>query len=99
MGLPRRPAFDERGVIDKPTEDIENEGCPAGWVLSPFVESVRRYEREPTEGGGRVSNPLFDRCDDDLVIEAVLALEMHEGRWMAERLVQIRKASQASQKE
>jgi hypothetical protein len=94
LGLPRQPAIDSRGVIDRPTEDIENEGCPAGWVRSPFVQSVQRYTRAPTENGGRVSNPLFDRCDDDLVIEAVLELEMHEGRWMAEHLVQIRKASQ-----
>lgn len=61
MGAPGR---------DRPREDIDLTGCPAGYRYSRFVESVMRYVR--TE---KRSNPLYDRCTDDLIHEAVTYLE------------------------
>lgn len=91
MGAPKR--YDREGKDDdwsRPNEDIANEGCPGAWYRSPFVVSVLRYTRRPDGNGGRVPNRLLDRCDDDLVIEAVETLEAHEDAWRQEYLRSLR---------
>lgn len=78
MGAPRN--YDREGQDhdwDRPLEPAEN-GCPGSWTRSPFVESVLRYARRPDGNGGRIPNRLLELCDDELVIEAVEALESYE---------------------
>lgn len=79
---------DDRGDNDwtEPLEDIENEGCPGAWYRTAFVESLLRYRRRPCEGGGRVVNPLLDRCTDEWIIEAIAELERWEDAWSAEHI-------------
>lgn len=60
---------------ERPPEDVDEVGCPAGYQYGAFAQSVFRYART----GGR-SNPLLDRSDDDLVHEAVACLESHLDR-------------------
>ena len=90
MGLRPRLDIDERGAEAKPPENIEDEGCPGAWYRSPFVDSLLRYRRRPTEGGGRLTNLFLDRCQDDLVLEAAHVMEFHEDAWHAESLNQVR---------
>lgn len=59
-------------------------GCPGGYQRSPFVWSIDRYYRRRIEGGARVPNPHLDRCDDFLVLDAVLYLEAEEERCRAD---------------
>ena len=61
------------------------EGCPGGWYRSRFVESLRPYMRSRTEHGGRNSNPLLDRTDDELLIQLVLVLEREQDQALAHR--------------
>ncbi|HEY8378998.1 MAG TPA: hypothetical protein VIK91_21045 [Nannocystis sp.] len=68
-----------------PHEPIETDGCPGAWYRTPFVASVLRYARRVDGNGGRVPNRLLDLCDDELVIEAVEALEAAEDAWRYER--------------
>lgn len=68
----------------EPNEDIEHDGCPGAWYRSPFVESVLRYRRRPCGDGMRLPNRLLDLCDDELVIEAVNAMEVAEDSWRGE---------------
>lgn len=77
-----RPPDRVRGE-ERPPEDPAN-GCPAAWADSNFVRSVLRYARRRTREGGRVPNPHLDRNADELVIEAVLALEAYDDQWHAE---------------
>lgn len=65
------------GTWEFPPEDPEG-GCPAGWRMAPLVRSVVSKARKRTKDGGRVSNPFFDRVDDDVLLTAVLAYEAHE---------------------
>lgn len=60
-----------------PLED-PNDGCPGGDQRCRFVNSLGRYMRSQAEGGTRVSNPLLDRCDDWLVVDAVLEYEGYQ---------------------
>lgn len=62
-----------------PPEPIED-GCPAGYQHAPMLGSLQRYYRQRTEGGHRVSNPFFDRCEDWLIQSAILYLELEEER-------------------
>lgn len=59
-------------------------GCPGGYQRSPLVWSIDRYYRRRIDGGGRVANPHLDRCDDWLVLDAVLYLEAEEERCRGE---------------
>lgn len=71
-----------------PNEPIDEQGCPASWYLSPFFVSLQRYTRRQDSNGNRVANPALDRCGDDLVIEAINALEgfeEHAAHEVAER--------------
>lgn len=84
MGRPRDYSREGRGDWVAPHEPIREQGCPQSWVLSPFYQSLQRYYRRPDGQGGRVPNPLLDRCDDVLVIEAILQLEGYEDQVTAE---------------
>lgn len=84
MGKPRDWSREGQGDWAAPVEDIAAGGCPGSWYRTAFVESVLRYYRRRDDHGGRVANPLLDRCDDPLVIEAVLALEGYEDAAAAE---------------
>lgn len=64
---------------DEPIEPAED-GCPAGWARSPYVDSVTRYLRRRTKDGGRVANPFFDRAPWQ-VQEAAMHLEDEQERW------------------
>lgn len=64
---------------EEPIEPAED-GCPAGWARSPYVDSVHRYVRRRTKGGGRVSNPFFDRASWQAQ-EAAMVLEDEQERW------------------
>lgn len=64
---------------DHPPEPPE-EGCPAGYQFAPMVSGLKRYYRQRTEHGNRVSNPFFDHCTDWLIQAAVLYLEEEEER-------------------
>jgi hypothetical protein len=65
-----------------PWEDPDG-GCPGGWYRSRFVDSVRPFLRMRAEGGSRVSNPFFDRCEDDLVLQLVMYLEQEQEAYEA----------------
>ncbi len=56
------------------------EGCPYGLGMGVFVASVLRYTRRRVSDGNRVSNRLYDTCDDSLVIEAVHYHEYEQER-------------------
>jgi hypothetical protein len=65
MGRHSTPAIDSlvqlgyRNKAGAPVEDVAD-GCPGAWYRTPFVDSVLyKYQRERTEGGGRVDNPDF----------------------------------------
>ena len=67
----------------KPWETLED-GCPGGWYRCEFIDSFRRYRRNVTEGGGHDSNPILDRCEHWLVLEAVAYFEQCESAARAE---------------
>lgn len=56
-----------------PPESTED-GCPGSWYRCAFADSVSRYERTIMRDA-IASNPLLDRCDDSLVLEAAAYLE------------------------
>lgn len=66
----------------QPWEDPAG-GCPGGWYRSRFTDSVRPFLRMRAEGGNRVTNPFFDRCDDDLVLQLVMYLEEQQEAYEA----------------
>lgn len=68
----------------QPAEDIFEEGCPAAWVRTAFLQSLLRYRRRPTEGGGRTANTLLDRCADEWIHDAIAELERWEDAWFQE---------------
>lgn len=71
------------GSWEYPSEDIE-QGCPAGWRMSPLVNSVLPHVRKRTENGDRVSSPYFDRIvNDETLLKAVLYYEHEEDRAIA----------------
>lgn len=94
LGAPPRfgdPEVDEDAGDDPiPLEDIFDEGCPGAWWRAGFVQSLLKYRRRPCEGGGRVANPLLDRCDDPTVIEAIAAMEVEEDHWLGTHLDLVR---------
>lgn len=57
-------------------EDIEGEGCPGSWSRCGFVRSLLPYQR-PRGDGVFSANVLLDRCDDPLVLEAIVEWERH----------------------
>jgi hypothetical protein len=73
LGLRNKPG--------KPREDIED-GCPGAWYRTAYVDSVDRYARERTKGGGRVDNPAFTHASWQ-VQAAVMYLETEQRRCIA----------------
>lgn len=68
--------------LPEPPED----GCPGAWYRTAFIDSIDKYSRRRTEGGGRVPNPRFDeavRAGNGLIQEAILYLEDEESRAIA----------------
>lgn len=67
----------------EPPEE-HDEGCPGAWYRAAFPVSVLRYERTLLENAIG-SNPLLDRSDDPLLIEAAMLLETerlrHRNHW------------------
>lgn len=53
-------------------------GCPGAWYRTAWIGSLLRYRRRRDRNGNRIENPLLTRCTDELVIEAVLLLELYE---------------------
>ncbi len=84
MGAPRDYAREGRGDWAAPCEPIREAGCPGSWYRGGWLDSLRPYMRRRDDNGGRVENPRFSRCTDDLVIEAVLLVEALEDIWLAE---------------
>lgn len=70
------------GSWEEPHEPIED-GCPGGYQLSPLVTDLLRYIRRRTKDGGRVSNPFFDRLEDEIAIAAVMLYEEEQDRSFA----------------
>ena len=68
----------------RPPEPKED-GCPAGWILSPFAMSAMRYVRRRTEHGGRVDNPRFTATTDRVAHEAALYYEEQQERLVNHR--------------
>lgn len=74
------------GTVDlrkvNPVEPHERteDGCPGGWYRNGFTTSVARYVRQRIKGGGRVSNPFFDKADR-VVQDCVMYLELQQERW------------------
>jgi len=62
-----------------PPEDPEG-GCPGGWILARFVDSLMPYYRARTQSGNRVQNRLYDLTEDPLILSAIHYLEYQEGR-------------------
>jgi hypothetical protein len=82
---PERIQFHLGRSGDDPFEPIED-GCPGGYARAPLLVSLMRYYRAPTRDGGRVANPHLDRCDDALILDAVVYLELEEQRCENERV-------------
>lgn len=57
----------------RPPESNED-GCPGAWYRCGFAASVAPYERTIMQHA-IANNPLLDRCDDPLVLEAAAYLE------------------------
>lgn len=66
-----------------PAEPVED-GCPAGYARARLFGALNRFYRQPDQQGGRVANPHFDRCDDPLILDAILYLEQEEARARSE---------------
>lgn len=54
----------------RPPEDPD-EGCPGAWRVCRFVRSLYPFLRRRDDHGGRVSNAMYDRCEDELVLALV----------------------------
>lgn len=53
---------DKPALVDRPPETRED-GCPCGFIVNKFNESILPYIRGRSEHGVRNSNPLFDRAN------------------------------------
>lgn len=107
MGRPRdysregkddRKRQHEEGDWTAPIERAEA-GCPGSWYRTAFVESLLRYYRRRDRNGGRIENPHFTRCEDDLVIEAIRVLEHYEDTAEAEAEAAQIRAARAARKD
>ena len=78
MGAPRDYSRHGKGDWATPHEIADETGCPGSWYRNDFLGSVLRYYRRRDKQGNRIENLLLSRCDDELVLEAVRALESYE---------------------
>lgn len=67
-----------------PNEPIAEMGCPGAWYRTAWCRSLDPYHRRIGRNGERVDNPALTRCEDPLVLAAVLALEAFEDAAAAE---------------
>lgn len=80
MGRVRRGSEVPDATSDDPDrmgEDPED-GCPGGDQRCRFVQSVLVYHRRADKQRNRIVNPRLDRCEDDLVLDAVLYFEAEQ---------------------
>lgn len=78
---PQIPAEQNR-TPQLPLEDPDA-GCPGSWYRTRFMASLSPYLRRVRpmgDGWDRDSNPLLDRCEDDLVVQWVLYFELEQNR-------------------
>jgi len=78
MGRGRDYSREGKGDWAAPAERIDETGCPGAWYRTAFVDSVLRYYRRRDRNGNRIENPLLTRCTDELVLEAIRAIESYE---------------------
>jgi hypothetical protein len=81
---PDRTLEGKAGDWAAPNEPIADTGCPGAWYRTSWTRSIERYYRQVGRNGERTDNPAFTRCEDPLVIEAVLTLEAFENAAHAE---------------
>ncbi len=89
MGRAPQPGLtEEAGLRVNPKKPLESpeDGCPGGWYRSRFAWSLDPYIRIRAEGGQRVSNPLLEQCDDELILQLVNIYEREQERCHAHRL-------------
>lgn len=93
MGRARLPPHTQRDdglpVLWKTPPEPASDGCPGGWYRSRFVWSLQPFMRMRAEGGQRVSNPMLDRCDDELIMQLVLHFEHEQEAFEAWKMEQI----------
>lgn len=78
---------DPRGQYwEKPPHDPEVKACFGSWYRCAWVDSIRPYLRQRMDDGGRVANPRLERCDDRLILDAVLYYEAEQDAYVAEVL-------------
>ena len=75
LGLP--PTQTERGYLDKPPENIADDGCPGSWYRLEFISSFLDYKRHCSDGH-RSSNPRTDRTADTLILDWLRYYEAQE---------------------
>ncbi len=76
----KEESFDDRVVLGEwhsPKEDL-SAGCVGSFYRGAFVRSLLPYRRRRDQNGGRITNPLLDKCDNQLVHEAINTLEAFE---------------------
>lgn len=78
MGRARDYSREGQGDWAAPHEPIAEQGCPTAWMLTDWYRSLQRYYRRSDGNGGRIANPVLDRCEDPLVHEAIQRLEEYE---------------------
>ena len=99
MGRPRDYSREGQGDWAFPIERADEAGCPGSWYRTAFVESLLRYYRRRDRNGGRIDNPHFTRCDDELVVEAIRVLEHYEDTAEAEAEAAQIRAARAARKD
>lgn len=66
------------GDPDRLPEDPAD-GCPGGDQRSYFVQSLLAFGYRRRDGhGNRIANLRLDRCEDELVLDAIAYFEMEE---------------------
>ena len=92
-GFPRRRWHPSSGSgyhmgrlpVYQPTPDhtppeTHEDGCPGAWYRSRFVLSLLKYERPWGQDGPVSENIRLTRCADNLVLDAIQALETERAR-------------------
>lgn len=74
------PTVSDNQRLPKAHPEDPADGCPGGWRLSLYAQSVAPYLRTRAGDGHRVPNPLLDRCEDDAIARAVLFYENEHER-------------------
>ena len=87
----------QRDLWGAPVEEDANiTGCPGSQYRTPWLRSLKPYMRRTDMQGNRIANPLLDRCDDRLVLEALNYLEEQEDLAYAEHRERVHNAAEDS---